>query len=890
MFVSKRALPFVAIATVIAASACTRAQSPPLETLRPPSVPLVAHDPYFSIWSGDNDLAGSPTRHWTGQPHTLTALVRVDGESFRLMGVLPDGTPALPQTGLQVLPTRTIYQFANGKVGVTLTFTTPALPDDLAVLSRPVTYITFAVRSLDGAAHSVQIYDDAGAELAVNTPNQSVVWNRASGRGLTTLRIGSREQPVLAKRGDDLRIDWGYLYLSAPDSPTTQGVLAPRAATLAEWSKTGRLPAADDANDADPRTPQDGAPVAALAFDLGQVAATPVSRLVMIAYDDEQSVTYMTHPLAPYWRKDGMDMAALLPVARDAYEGLQKRCAAFDTEIMADLRRVGGEKYAQVAALAYRQSFAANKIVADDNGAPLMFSKENNSNGCVATVDILYPAAPQLLLFSPTLAKASLVTVLNYSSSSRWKFPFAPHDLGTYPRADGQVYGGGERTEDDQMPVEETGNMMILLAAVAQIDGNTRFADPFWPQIKAWATYLEAKGFDPERQLSTDDFAGHLAHNVNLSAKAIEALGAYSLLCGLHGDKTEAGRVRGVALEMAKRWEAEGKDGDHFRLAFDQPNTWSQKYNLVWDRILGLNLFSPSVMQTETAFYKKNLNRYGLPLDNRKEYTKLDWTIWSATLSGSRSDFETIASPVFDFLTATGDRNPMSDWYETKRPSQVGFKARAVVGGVFLPLLTDAVIWNKWAGRDPINRAKTPLAWAPLPKPPVITPVVATSENAGIIWRYTFEPPPPGWTKPDFSDAGWKSGPGGFGRAGTSGAVTRTIWDTGDIWIRRKFTVPANLPKSGLMLSIAHDEDSEVYFNGVLASKLTGYNTSYETVSLTPAGRAQLVPGKTVTVAVHCHQTTGGQGIDVGLVTVTPAAKAAAKPAPATPKPAPKVR
>lgn len=834
--------------------------------LRPPSTPLVTHDPYFSIWAGADKLTDANTRHWTGKAQTLSALVRIDGGTFRLMGAEPADVPALPQTRVQVLPTRTIYEFANSAVAVTLTFTTPALPDDIAVLSRPVTYLTFAVRSLDGANHKVQWYSDAGAELSVNQPSQAVVWNRAKVSGLDALRIGSKDQPVLGKRGDDLRIDWGYLYVAAP-SGKAKTALAPRATMQAEWRKSGAL--GQDFDKRQPRPANDAPVVAAFSFDLGSVGTKPESRLLLLGYDDEYSLTYMGHPLRAYWRQKGMDMTRLLPVALSDYESLQARCASFDAELMADLRRVGGERYAQIAALAHRQALAANKIVADDNGAPLMFSKENFSNGCIGTVDILYPGAPQLLLLSPTLAKASLVTVLNYAASPRWRFPFAPHDLGTYPRADGQVYGGGERTEDNQMPVEETGNLMILLAAVAKQDGNTKFCEPFWPQLQKWAAYLESKGFDPENQLCTDDFAGHLAHNVNLSAKAIEALGSYALLCDLHGDKTEGARVRGVAQAMATRWEAEAKDGDHYRLAFDRPDSWSQKYNLVWDRILGLNLFSPSVMQTETTFYKKNLNRYGLPLDNRRTYTKLDWTIWTATLSGSRTDFETIVSPVYDFLASTPDRNPMTDWYETKEPKQVGFQARAVVGGVFLPVLADAGLWRKWASRDARNAAQLPLAWAPLPQPPVVTEIVPTSEKTGLVWHYTFDTPKAGWNQANFDDSQWKQGAGTFGTSGTPGQEVRTTWNTNDIWLRRTFTLPqGNL--NDLKLMVAHDEDAEIYLNGVLAQSLSGFNTTYEPYSISEAARATLKPGATVTIAVHCHQTGGGQGIDVGFVKVTP--------------------
>ena len=281
--------------------------------------------------------------------------------------------------------------------------------------------------------------------------------------------------------------------------------------------------------------------------------------------------------------------------------------------------------------------------------------------------------APQFLLFGPTLAKSFVVPFMNYAASDRWRFPFAPHDLGTYPQANGQVYGGGERTEENQMPVEESGNLLLLFGAIAQMEGHAQFAGLYWPQLESWADYLKTKGFDPENQLCTDDFAGHLAHNVNLSAKAICGLGAFARLCELRGDKARAEEYFLLARNFAERLVRESNDGDHLRLAFDKPGTWSQKYNLIWDRILGLNLFPESVLRKETAFYRKTQNQYGLPLDNRQTYTKLDWILWTATLTQDRQDFEALVDPVFSFLNESPDRSPMTDWYQTKSSRKVGF-------------------------------------------------------------------------------------------------------------------------------------------------------------------------------------------------------------------------
>jgi hypothetical protein len=273
------------------------------------------------------------------------------------------------------------------------------------------------------------------------------------------------------------------------------------------------------------------------------------------------------------------------------------------------------------------------------------------------------------------------------------------------------VYGGGERTEENQMPVEETGNMLILLAALAKVEGNADFAVKYWLVVSKWAEYLKAKGFDPENQLCTDDFAGHLAHNVNLSAKAIIALGAYAQLCRLTGKHKVADEYHGLARDLAKRWVQEADDGDHFRLAFDRRGTWSQKYNLVWDRILGLGLFPDPVLHKEMAFYRRMQRRYGLPLDNRAAYTKIDWTLWTACLTGEQADFETLVAPVYDFVNATPDRSPLTDWYRTDTGRRVGFTARPVVGGLVLRALYDTAVWKKYAARDQTKTRQ----WAPFP-------------------------------------------------------------------------------------------------------------------------------------------------------------------------------
>jgi hypothetical protein len=653
---------------------------------RPPSIPLVSHDPYFSIWSPTDKLADSWPVHWTGKAHALSALVRIDGQGYRLMGREPWGTPAMTQTGMEVFPTRTVYAFAEAGVELSLTFLCPLLPSDLDVLSRPLTYITARVRSTDGGRHRVQLYFDACGEIAVNTPDQKVVWGRSQVPGLDVLGLGSQDQPVLEKKGDDLRIDWGYLYLALPQDQGAVTLIGAHDACREGFWKTGLSGWLQDATEM-PCSVSDGYPVLAAAFHFEDLGAEPASRHWMIAYDDGFSIEYFRRKLRPYWRRGGWDAPRLLRQASLDYDRLTAACREFDERLVAAMTAAGGEKYAWIGTLAFRQSIAAHKLAADIDGTPLFFPKENFSNGCISTVDVIYPSAPLYLHLSPPLMRAMLRPVLDYAQSGMWPFPFAPHDLGTYPHANGQVYGGGAETEEDQMPVEESGNMLILAAALARAEKSVEFFRPYEGLLRRWAEYLKAKGLDPENQLCTDDFAGHLAHNANLSLKAILGLRAYADLAGRLGSKADAKSYAVTAAAFASEWMRMADDGDHYRLAFDKPGTWSQKYNLVWDRILGYRLFPASVADKEMAFYRKSQLRYGLPLDNRKDYTKLDWILWTACLTGRSEDFTALVDPVYDFLADTPDRVPMTDWYGTRDGRKVGFQARSVVGGVFLKML-----------------------------------------------------------------------------------------------------------------------------------------------------------------------------------------------------------
>jgi hypothetical protein len=207
--------------------------------------------------------------------------------------------------------------------------------------------------------------------------------------------------------------------------------------------------------------------------------------------------------------------------------------------------------------------------------------------------------------------------------------------------------------------------------------------------LSIWANYLVENGLDPANQLCTDDFAGHLARNANLSVKAIMGVASYALLHELLGHAGEAKRFKAVARDMAVKWEQMANDQGHYQLAFGQEGTWSLKYNLIWDVIFGTEIFDEEIVRKEVAWYLMKQDKYGTPLDSREAYTKSDWLVWAAALASNQDDFVKLIEPIWESLNETPDRVPFTDWYDTNQARQMNFQHRSVVGGIYIKLLKD---------------------------------------------------------------------------------------------------------------------------------------------------------------------------------------------------------
>lgn len=626
--------------------------------MRAPSIPLITVDPYFSVWSRDERLNYTETVHWTGSVNPIRGYVIIDGKKLLFLGWDRNGHK-IRQTSIDVQALYTFVTYECDELRLSARFMTPLLADDLKLMSRPVSYLELSWESLDGREHDVRAELQVREDICLNKGGQSpVICEDVAIPGTSTMRVGNSVQNVLNRSGDDIRIDWGYFYLSVKGVASTSSFIE-RSRT---WIRSE--------------------------FALEQNK----SRLVLFAYDDIRSISYFGSQLSSLWNNDGTTISDAIAQAANDYDELLPRCEAFSTKLFEDASQSGGVKYAEMLALAYRQVIAGHKLVVDTDGELLFVSKECFSNGCAATVDISYPSIPMFLMYAPELIKAMMRPIYKFATSDKWHFDFAPHDVGQYPLLDGQVYGldraTGELLHDKQMPVEECGNMLIMETNVAIALKNADFAASHIDILESWCKYLIKYGDDPENQLCTDDFAGHLAHNCNLSLKAIMGVQGMSIIMSMLGDTRKATKYRRTAVRMAKSWcrRAANEDGS-YRLAFDQPDTFSMKYNMVWDKIWGTHLFPQSVSRRELVSNFTHFNRYGMPLDNRADYTKSDWLVWTATMLQSRRDFERFIAPLWAAYNESASRVPMTDWFDTISGYEVSFQHRTVQGGLFIKLL-----------------------------------------------------------------------------------------------------------------------------------------------------------------------------------------------------------
>ena len=655
---------------------------------RPPAVPLFVRTPYLSTWSAADAPSGSWATFWNGSTKAITGIARIDGTAYAFLGAPANPTTTLATmgfTGRTMTPTKTEYVFAAGGVSLTVDFLSPVEPADLKRQSTPVGYVTASVASTDKATHAVSLYFDVSGEWAHGDSTQSIQWAResvphAGGNLVVQSFTPATPQPLVQVNEYPA---WGTAFLATEDAASGSAAIGQDTVVRSRMASLGTLDNSVDATM--PRAINDRWPVLAFAFDMGQVGgATPTPPVtLLLGHARDPAISYRGTAVSPLWKAYWPTWEAMAADAYDDASGAAARAGILDARVVGDATVAGGANYASLCTLALRQAFGGTELVGTA-AQPWLMLKEISSDGNVSTVDVVYPASPAFLYTNPLLLKLLLDPLVAYAESGHWPQTYAEHDLGAaYPVAAGHDDGGGEN-----MPIEETANMLIMMAAYAQrakpADAQA-YASAHYTIAKQWADYLVPNTLDPGCQNQTDDFTGSICHSINLALKGIVGVGAFSILAGAAGNTADATSYKTQAQSLAAQWATKAQDsgGKHLLLEYDVQGQWSLKYNALYDRVLGLNLVPASVLTEEATWYASQAQPFGVQLDPRNAYTKSDWELWVAGAIDDPAVRKVLVDGVYGYATSSTARLPFGDLYYPNTGQWDSFQARPVQGGMF---------------------------------------------------------------------------------------------------------------------------------------------------------------------------------------------------------------
>ena len=659
--------------------------------IRPPATPLAVRSPYVSTWLDADLLPGNWPRFWTGDVKAMTGIASIDGTAYLFMGAPTNIglTQTMTQTNLTVTPTKSLFTLQGGGVTLSVSFLSPVEVDDIQKLSVPLSYITVYAQSNDGQTHTVSLYFDISGEWAYGDSSALINWGseqvpHAKGN-LTAFTVTPNTPQVLSEVNQ--YPSWGTAVWATDNQPNLAIQSGEDIVVRSQFVSQGKLNNSMDTNM--PRAINDHWPVFAFATNIGKVTTHKTDSVTFVlGHVREPAVSYLGNPVPPLWKAYWSTWEQMLAATYDDVKDALKRSDRLDRMITLDATKAGGKNYAALCALALRQAFGGTELVGTAN-QPWLFLKEISSDGNVSTVDVVYPGMPVFVYTNPYLLRLMLDPILAYTETGGWPLQFCVHDLGShYPNATGHNDDTSENKTEEDMPVEESANMLLMVAAYLRFAAKSdaaAYATAHYKVLKQWADYLVQNALDPGFQNQTDDFTGFIAHSSNLALKGILAIGAMGQVATFAGNSADASYYQGTASSYISQWVTKSQDssGQHLKLAYDQDGTWSLKYNAFPDKLLGLNLIPTAVLAEEAAWYAQHENPFGIPLDIRHTYTKADWEMWTAASTDVASLRQYFIDALYTFANTSGSRVPFTDWYDTVGDEQTGFQARPVVGGLF---------------------------------------------------------------------------------------------------------------------------------------------------------------------------------------------------------------
>ncbi|KAJ5761209.1 hypothetical protein N7520_008365 [Penicillium odoratum] len=656
--------------------------------LKPPSYPLAVRSPYLSAWIPGNEVDSLPSNNaqfWAGNTLVWSVIARVDNTTYNLFGVASpnDGTTSATVTAATYTSTHSTFTVTAGSRTFTLDFFSPVSPKNYLRQSLPFSYLT--VTLVAGDSSSVQIYSDISESWTGQSTDSS--WSYSTTGSTGVFQIEAVGQATYSENSDGQALWGSAVYATRPSSDSTLSTQAgPRVTVREQFIEEGTLTGtyADWTSGA----------VVAFAHDLG-TTADESSVTFAIGHVREESINFLGAAQTGYYRATYPDTLEAVSYFLDDYDDANSESTTFDDLISNTGSSSFGSKYSDVLALSVRQVYGGIEVTIPnetlDTSSTRAFIKEISSDGNINTVDVIYATFPIFYVLSPDYIKLLLSPVFEYMATDAYSEIYAVHDIGAlYPNATGHLSSG------EAMPIEESGNVILLTYAYQKASGDTDLYTTYSSQIETYANYLYNNGLYPAAQLSLNDALGDLANQTNLAVKAAVALTAYGKLAS---DTTYVTTGRDWADKIWTDHLGTDAAGTRFLIQYNI-TPWFLVFNHYPDKLFGLDVFPDDAYNATSDFYPTVREDAGIPLDGTIGWGQTNWQSFvAATVSDDTRD--TFIDDLWTYISNGLNTAPFSDryWVTASGSYSAGesysFRARPTLGSHFaLAALSGADIWS----------------------------------------------------------------------------------------------------------------------------------------------------------------------------------------------------
>lgn len=578
---------------------------------------------------------------------TWSVIARVNGQAYSLFGVsdAPEDVREATVTQANFTSTHSIFALEAGSKTFTLDFLSPVSPQNLLRQSLPFSYLTVSVSGV--SAESVQIYSDIDSSWT-GKPDDAE-WDFTTSGSTAIFHLSPADGAPFTQTEEEQAL-WGETIYAGRSS--SQSSLSSASGALSsirtQFVRNGTL----NGNHVD----WSSGGVVGLAQDLGKVSGE-ASVTFAIGNVREKVINYVGNAQAGYYRSQYANATSAVVHFLDDYSDAASEAAKLDALVQRGGESSHSSNYSDILALSLRQTYGGIELtVPHDSLDPKdarAFIKEISSNGNINTVDVIYATFPVFYTLSPEILKLLVKPIFEYMDSDAYNKKFAVHDLGThYPNATGHNPTG------EAMPIEESGNIIILTYAYELASGKNDLSTTYSSLLKSYAQYLQKDGKYPSKQLSLNDALGPIANQTNLAMKASVGLAVYGQIVNEDSYVTDG---RDIAHALYEGRLGTDPDGTYFTIQYGN-DTWFLVYNHYGDRLFHLNLFSDEAYNATAHFYPTVRDAAGVPLDADVDWGQTNWQAFvAATVDGATRD--QFITDLHAYISNGQNEAPFSDRY-----------------------------------------------------------------------------------------------------------------------------------------------------------------------------------------------------------------------------------